>query len=278
MPSQKSKASEWLAQCLSDERLFGDGPPVWRYLPTSADALSERIRRSRLLKKHNLSKVGFLLARCAPRARCASGACPECGRALQRLFTKEAQRLLQPHDHYEAVSVVGRTHRRGAELNTLNISTFTAQLFKLLREGGAGIVMGGIDFSFNEYPTLNLHDRWAPQFWLLVRSANRPHWERLIREFYRSNTAVPRPIKVKTWNGNIRAPGYALKTNFRRRISVSGSRFARGHNSVCRNTKPDRLRAHERVELYRYLHEIGLEARIVLVGIDKVTGGFDVAD
>lgn len=90
---------------LSDERLYGDGPPQWlegrskRLCQTAADAAAQR----RLLVKR-LRRFGRLdprarpvvdrLDSCAPNTRCLSGACPECARAWQRWFTAATQDFL----------------------------------------------------------------------------------------------------------------------------------------------------------------------------------------
>lgn len=276
MNSPNPPPSEWLVRSLANERWFGDGLPKWEHLPTSAQAKIERIKRSRLLKKHGSAQLGTLLAECAPRARCLSGCCPECGRALQRFFALNAKELLSPHHEYDVVSIVGRTYRRFGRLHTLPIQRFGARLLRALRKGRAGIAIGGIDFSFNEYPVTGDYSRWVPQLWLLAHNANRSRWEHVLRAKYPAHKLVPRPVRIKPWDGHIKATGYALKTNFARRKSIKTERYARGKLRPCRDSRDDRLRAAERVELYRYLHCVGLEARIVLFDVTKVEGGFDV--
>ena len=276
MNSQNPGPSEWLVSSLANECWFGDGQPKWQHLPTSNQAQIERIKRSRLLKKHGDAPLGTLLAGCARGARCLSGCCPECGRALQRFFAAQCEKLLVPAQEYDAVSVVGRTHRRLGRLHTLSLYKFQRYLRRALRRGHAGIAVGGIDFSFNEFPRTNQVSRWVPQFWLLIHNANRARWENVLRKKYPARALVPRPIKIQSWDGNIAAAGYALKTSFIRRRMIQTGRYVRGEWLLCRNTTHDRLRAAERVELFRYLHKVGLEARIVLLDVSKVEGGFDV--
>ena len=276
MSSSNPPLSEWLVRSLANERWFGDGQPQWDHLPTSAQTKTERIKRSRLLKKHGSAQLGTLLANCAPHARCFSGCCPECGRALQRFVAAQCEKLLVPSKEYDAVSVVGRTHRRLGRLHTLSVYKFQRYLRRALRKGHAGIAVGGLDLSFNEFPRTKQVSRWVPQFWLLIHNANRARWENVLRKKYPARALVPRPIKIQSWDGNIAAAGYALKTSFIRRRTIQTGRYARGEYLACQNTTHDRLRAAERVELFRYLHKIGLEARIVLLDVDKVEGGFDV--
>ncbi|MBB4397197.1 hypothetical protein GGD62_006330 [Bradyrhizobium sp. ERR14] len=276
MKSPISARSEWLVSSLANERWFGDGQPKWEHLPTSAQTKIERIKRTRLLKKHGSVIVGSLLAECAPNKRCLSGCCPECGRALQRVFAAKATDLLVPHHEYDVASMIGRTSRRRGQLHTLSLLRFKQHALRALREGHAGMAIGAIDFSFNEFPLTQDYSRWTPQIWLLIHNANRPRWERLTRKAFQPRPLVPRPVRIAPWDGNIKALGYALKTDFVRRISTTTERFARGQIRPCKNTQPDRLRAAERVELYEYLHSLGLEGRLVLFGVTRTRQGFEV--
>lgn len=276
MNSPNYPPSEWLVSSLANERWFGDGQPKWQHLPTSAQAKIERIKRSRLLKKHGSAPLGTLLAECAPRARCFSGCCPECGRALQRFFAEKVGALLVPPSEYDTVSIVGRTRRRFGQLDTLALPAFKRHLVRTLQRGQASLAVGGIDFSFNEYPGTKHISRWVPQFWLLIHNANRARWERVLREKYPSRILVPRPVRIKSWDGCIAAAGYALKANFSLRRTTRTQRYARGKYRPCQNTSNDKLRAAERVELFKYLHKVGLEARLVLFDVTKIEGGFDV--
>src|SRR4051794_19484093 len=71
----------------SDRELWLDEPPA-------EEAHDERLRRIRFLRKHHkipqAQRVANYLADCSPADRCMSGACPECGRLLQRLFVRES--------------------------------------------------------------------------------------------------------------------------------------------------------------------------------------------
>lgn len=272
----RPRASDWLVRTLSVERWYNDSAPKWKYLPSVVQAQAERIRRSRLLKKYGSAKLGSLLARCKANARCLSGCCPECGRALQRFFVSRANTLLDPHTDYAAVSIVTRTYRRTGKLASLPLEGLVARLHRACNKGRILIAIGGVDFSFNEHLSKGHDGRWVPQFWLLVHVGNRARWERAFRRIYQPRQNVPRPVKILIWDGNIDALGYSLKTNFVRRISTRTERFARGKFRSCKNTRADRLRAAERVELFQYLHSLGLEARLVLFGVIRSRYGFEV--
>jgi hypothetical protein len=96
---------------------------------------------------------------------------------------------------------------------------------------------------------------------------NRPRWEALLRRYFSRTRTVLRPVKIQDWDGDRAAIGYALKYQFGRRISDLGLRSS--GERVCKVTSYDRLRSRERVELYSYLHEIGLGARILSMGIES---------
>ena len=61
---------------------------------------------------------------------------------------------------------------------------------------------------------------------------------------------------------------YSLKMHFKRRIS--NTRPRKGEKTKCRNTGNDKLRVDQRTELYKYLHQGGLAARIIFRGIKPV--------
>ncbi|WP_166301483.1 hypothetical protein [Bradyrhizobium sp. 2S1] len=144
--------SPWLAKNLADERWFGDGQPNWKYLPSVEKAQIERQQRVRLLKKHGHLELMTVLAACAPGTRCLSGCCPECGRAMQRFVATKASQLLTPYNEYDVASIIGRTQRLQGNLRTLPAAKFRDHLLRTLRRGRAGLALGGIDFSFNEFP------------------------------------------------------------------------------------------------------------------------------
>jgi hypothetical protein len=102
------------------QRFYGDGPPHWRLgrsnvpAATAAEADAERRKLVKKLRRHgkrnrHVLELANLIASCRPRARCASGACPECMRAAQRLFVAAADDLLRRSSaRVLAVSVVWR--------------------------------------------------------------------------------------------------------------------------------------------------------------------------
>ena len=262
-----SQPRNWLRQALTNPLWFNDDPPRWRNMPSTAEAIAERQKRARFCNNNGLSRLGSLLAGCSCTARCLSGSCPECGRAFQRLVVSQTHSVLVPSEQFVVASIVPRRFYELGRLRELQLPEFRVFLEKVLAEGGVGLALGGIDFSFNEHKFDAFQARWSPHFWVLIHRRNRPVWERSLRIAYRSAKAVPRPVKVKDWDGKMRAVGYAFKTNFSRRNSSETQRNYRNGKRTCKNTTYDRLRVEERRELFAYLHGIGLEARLVLLGI-----------
>lgn len=276
MPKPVAGPSQWLIDALANEHWYQDVGPTWRGLPTSTRVKEERKKRARLLRKHKLHALSIQLDKCAPRNRCLSGSCPECGRAFQRYVAAKSSELLVPHTDYTVASIVSSKRRLVGDLARFDMGQHADRLTRALERGRALLAIGGVDFSLNEYPGTKRPGRWKPHFYVLIHASNRQRWERVLRLHYPRTLLTPRPVLIQSWDGNIAAPGYALKTDFVRRITISTQRFARGKYRRCNNTRDDRLRSIERAELYNYLHEIGLEARLFLFGVSTVKGGFDV--
>ncbi|MCX5581219.1 hypothetical protein [Kaistia terrae] len=91
-------------------RFFGDGKPTWKQgkkqkAPLSSkEASSLRLQLIKVLRRHGKRRPDALalanrLADCHANSRCLSGACPECRRALQRMFVEAASRY-QANDRW----------------------------------------------------------------------------------------------------------------------------------------------------------------------------------
>lgn len=271
------RPSRWLIRALANKRWFTDHEPNWPHLPTAQEAREERKQRIRLLRKHKHYTVADALNRCAPRARCFSGCCPVCGRAFQRFIATSAHEILDQSNDYDVASVVGRVRVPTGQLSQFDLRSYRRRLESTLSRARVGLAIGGVDFSLNEFPVSKLASRWVPHFYLLAHNSNRARWETELRRNYPCSRAVPRPIRIAPWDGNIRSCGYMLKMRFDRRIEVlAEQRNANGYRRF-KDTRKDKLRSTERAEIYAYLHSIGLEARLILIDAIKKAGGFDVA-
>jgi hypothetical protein len=128
----------------------------------------------------------------------------------------------------------------------------------ILRKNNVSHAVGGLDFSFNEDARAVFTSHWCAHLWLLLPSTTRKNWEPALRAANPPSLQVPRPVKIKDWDGRTEALAYALKSEFKRRVSVM--------IRDTRNTSEQRLRVKERIALYRYLNAISLADRIFLLG------------
>ncbi|MHC2390900.1 hypothetical protein ACVMFA_009457 [Bradyrhizobium liaoningense] len=259
-------SDDWVRTALSSRKLFGDGSPQWANLPSRSDALEERAKRIRLFRKHHTPHLAAKLAACLKGTPCASGACPVCTRALQRHLVSEAFPILQPTSDFVTVSLVPNVRISPSTLSQLPIVEFTENVGERLNRGKISFCVGGVDFSFNESRRGDFPSHWSPHIWLLTDKFNRARWEMRLRHQFERSRAAPRPVKIQDWDGDLAAIGYSLKYEFKRRISKMGRRSQ--DTRICKITSYDRLRSHERFELYSYLHRIGLGSRILLMGVE----------
>lgn len=259
-------SDNWVRTALSNSELFGDGPPQWNNLPSRLDAYNEREARVRLFRRHDAHRLAVRLASCTLHSPCRSGACPACTRALQRHFVGEARRILRPASDFVTVCIVPNVHIRFGALSQLPILDLTESVGERLAQSRISFCVGGVDFSFNESRRGDFSPHWSPHIWFLTDKFNRARWEIRVRDYFARSRAIPRPVKIQDWDGDLAAIGYSLKYEFNRRISTVGRRGQDARR--CKVTNYDRLRSHERFELYSYLHQIGLGSRVFLMGLD----------
>jgi hypothetical protein len=258
----------WVKDVLSNELLYRDGEPIWPDSVKKATAVSERVKVSRFLVKHAFVKPGLKciaekLEYCSPNNRCHCGACPECGRALQRFFVSESKLLFADQSVCVASVIDSRMSIRD-ELSQFSASGLINRVRSLLRRNGGGLAAGGIDFSYNQDGIGTFGSHWCAHLWLILPNRNRNLWEPALRKANPASEAVPRPIKVLNWDGRNEGVAYALKTTFKRRVSVHQNR--RSSDARQRNTSEQDLRVAERIPLYQYLNSVGLHARVFLLG------------
>ena len=88
----------WVAAAIAEE---SRRPPdqLWKGATSVDDAYSERLQRIRFLRKYGskANSVAERLEGCDSPCRCLSGACPECGRLLQRWFVRESKTFISDY-------------------------------------------------------------------------------------------------------------------------------------------------------------------------------------
>jgi len=125
--------------------------------------------------------------------------------------------------------------------------------------------IGGVDFSFNE----DRENKWqpfiCPHIYLIGSTDDREKLRQTLKKIFRKTLEVRRPIKLPLFHNIPYRRSYSLKMTFKRRISYHKMRKEKPTKS--RNTSTDKLRVDQRIELYKYLHQIGFAARIIFRGL-----------
>ncbi|MDX7949940.1 hypothetical protein P7D22_01965 [Lichenihabitans sp. Uapishka_5] len=124
---------------------------------------------------------------------------------------------------------------------------------------------GGFDYSLNEHKSERYDPHWLPHLYLIGAADDIPRLRHELSRRFSANDAVPRPVKVKPWDGRWNAPFYTLKVSAYRRVGVDdGERFdpKSGKLRFCRNTEQQRLRSAERLELNLHLDDLGISRRL----------------
>jgi hypothetical protein len=89
---------KWVIAAIIDEEDYSSDP-LWRNAPSAEEIYEERLRRIKFLRKHgrlfpDAAALADRLETCEPGRRCLSGACPECGRLLQRWFVRRSGKFI----------------------------------------------------------------------------------------------------------------------------------------------------------------------------------------
>jgi hypothetical protein len=263
-----NRIKPWINNALSNSFLYGDGKPHWSNSVSQSDAVKERNKLCRFLFKHafvkpELRNIAERIEYCSPNDRCKRGVCPECGRALQRFFVSECQPLLAEKAICIA-SIIDSQMSNREDLSHFSASGLINRVKTILRKNGVHLAAGGIDFSFNQDGRGAFRSHWCAHLWLILPSCNRDRWEPVLRKANPASDTTPRPVKIAEWDGHNEALAYALKTTFKRRVSVNKKKRSVGRSG--RNTSEQDLRVSERIPLYQYLDSVGLHSRVFLLG------------
>ena len=145
------------------------------------------------------------------------------------------------------------------------------RLKRALRKIGLDIVIGGIDFSFNEDRDGRYEPFWSPHFYLITSVTDERKLKRQLKQAFKRAPGIPRPVKVSRFDNSARRRSYAFKMVFHRRIGMTNENRRDGRE--CRNTSRDKLRAAERVELSAYLDRVGFEQRLIFRKVEPSIKG-----
>lgn len=148
-----------------------DRPPHWTInkgkpfqgpCQTAAEASDARLRCVGVCRRYAkydpaAKDVANELDGCSPRRRCWDGACPECNRALQRLFVIAGPRLIKRWNRkhpdnpgWREVTLIPDYGRcKIGNLHKLNVDAIWLRTKRRLQKLGVTLAFGGIDFSVN---------------------------------------------------------------------------------------------------------------------------------
>jgi hypothetical protein len=262
-----------LATALNDPRWFGDTLPRWTNYETGAQAESRHDTLLRLMRRYadasSISRVLEHLEVCTTSNPCLSGACPRCLLAFQRLCTAQIDGLLKANFTGSPVHAVSLIVDVFEQLNASMIACYERQAKLWLFQAGVKHAFGGWDFSFNQPSWSSKGGEWAYQLWLLVPGFTK-EMKSALRSIVGKDPKVYRPLKASAFDGNLDGIAYAFKTDFVRRVSYVQEKEVDGRIRRCRNTTAQKLRVSERLELYPFLDDLGLDGRVFLTGARPV--------
>jgi hypothetical protein len=279
---QLRNAKLWVSEAVAKEGKMFDRP-LWRGERTPDDEYDERLRRIKILRKYHdihpqAETVADQLEDCERRTRCLSGACPECAHLLQRWFVRRSNRFISlyldtPKADLVALSIIpGKSIARPSKLEKISVANCQRRLKYALQQTGIEVVIGGMDFSFNEDEHGKYNPFWCQHYYLITSTQDRNKLLKALKAFFPKTKAIPRSVKIPPFDNKSRRRSYALKTMFTRRIGYDEIKTnAFGKKRKCRNTRRDRLRSRERFELFMYLDKIGLARRAVFFGATPIS-------
>ena len=265
----------WVVKAIAEK---SNNPPhqMWKGEPSAETISEEQKRRIKFLRKHGkhdpeLLLIADCLEQCDSRSPCCSGACPQCSRLFQRFYVRHSKRpirdIIAPEGRkLIALCIIPSSQLvRHGQLKHFSIANFQRRIKAALDAANIKSGIGGVDFSFNEDRESKWQPFICPHIYLITSTNNREALRRILKSIFETSAEILRPIKLPKFKNIARRRSYSLKMIFKRRISYYKMR--KDNQSINRNTSSDKLRASERIELYKYLHQIGLAARVIFRGI-----------
>ena len=268
------------------ERFFGDGPPHWlvgadnRPCETVAEATAAAQREIKRLRKQArispaLDDLAELVEGCSKQARCRSGACHLCRRALQRWFVETAPVAVRRHlkvtgSELSAISIITDVRLRGGNdmaHTRRQLRSIATSIHRTFDSAGIPFAIGGIDVSLNEDQALRFRPHFQFQIWAIAAAEDIAKAKRCLEQAFDSSLAAHQPVKSYDFDGDLAGYAYALKTSFNRRTTLPAGPAADGTWRRQNTRLKARLTVATHARLLSLLHELGLEGRLFLRGI-----------
>jgi len=211
------------------------------------------------------------LDRCLPTNPCWSGACQTCCGVVSPHLIQIMRRFLnrrKTKGTIVAISVVvpSSVVEIGA-LNQFNPVNFARRLKYVFDKAGVTWVIGCFDYSVNFHKNNRYEPHWCAHLHGFTVTDDPQALRCALVKAVKKTDAIPRPVRVKPWDGSKKAIRYALKTRFYRRQGIDDAKrfnVKTGKVRTCRATKKQRLLAAERIELALHLDRIGWEGRLFM--------------
>jgi hypothetical protein len=273
-----STIKAWVVKAIAEESKKSPDQ-MWENEPSAETISKEQLKRIRFLRKHGksdseLNSIADCLEHCEQN-QCCSGACPQCSRLFQRFYVRQSRKPIQDIIAREGKELIGiciipfSPLVRPGQLKNFSIANFTRRIKAALDKAGVKCAIGGVDFSFNEDRENEWQPFICPHIYLITSTDDREKLHQALETIFPETDEVPRPKHLPLFQNNAYRRSYSLKMIFKRRISHYKIRKD-NPTKKSRNTSNDDLRVDQRIELYRYLHQIGLAARVIFRGLKPV--------
>jgi hypothetical protein len=245
-----------------------------------------------LIKKHgdddDAKDLADRLDNCEHKKRCWSAACPCCAYAAQTFTTEVALKFLTTHPDRAKIVCVSVVPSDGeipaGQLNPNQHARNTRRWKEALGRAGVTWFLGATDWSFNEHVDGRYAASWQEHFYGFTVTDDPKKLRTSLKKQFPPTDAIPRPVQVKSWDGDKTAIDYMLKPVFKRRIGTDdGQRHDQesGGERECRATDKQPLRAEQKHELLMFLDQIGIQSRFLMRWLQFVHlagTGWTVAD
>jgi hypothetical protein len=245
-----------------------------------------------LIKKHGDDDVTMDLAdrldNCEREKPCNSAACPCCAYAAQAFTTEVVLKFFASHPDRAKIVCVSVVPADGAipagQLNPDQHARNVRRWKEALARAGVTWFLGATDWSFNEHIDGRYKASWLEHFYGFTVTDDLKTLRKSLKKQFPRTDAIPRPVQVKSWDGNQKAIDYMLKPTYRRRIGTDGGQRhdqENGGERGCRATDKQPLRAEQKHELLMFLDQIGIQSRFLMRWLQFVSlagAGWTVAD
>jgi hypothetical protein len=197
--------------------------------------------------------------------------CPECSFAARTFITEVAQAFLNDHPDRNNIVCVSVVPADGAILpGQLSVPRHVRSGRRWKDRFGRAEgtwLLGAMDWSFNHHAQDRYEPHWSEHFYGFTATNDLKGLKRNLRAQFPATDAIPRPVKVKPWDGRKRALHYMAKSDFFRRIGTDEGLRSSGEGverQEYRTTDKQPLRSQEQFELLIHLDQIGMQSRFLM--------------